>query len=208
MQPQQPYQPGQFQQPQYSIDYLNNIAPTPQKPIPTWRRFAIPGVIVALVLFVLMWAFSLLHGATNVNLSSVTIRMQSLQKITDSAQRNIKSNQLRVTNSNLSLYLTNANRDSTTLLKADGVDATKLKPSASAQAADDQLSSRLEDARLNAIFDRTYAREMNYQLTTLLIQMQQLHKSAGPNQRQFLDTTSANLSAVQQQFASYDDSTN
>lgn len=208
MQPQQPSSPSPYQQPQYSIDYLNQIAPQHHRPTPTWQRFVIPGLLVAIVLFLLMWVFSLIHGSNSVSLSSVATQIQSLQPIVDKSEPTIKDNQLRVTNSTLSLYLINASRDITIALKNEGVDITKLKPSPTEAASYAALSQRLDDARLNAVFDRTYAREMSYQLTTLLIQMKEIEQNASPSTRQFLETTVTNLTAPQQQFASYTDSTN
>ena len=235
MQPQQPYQPQspqqppqpspapgyipqpqpapvpqpQFQQPQYSIDYLNQIAPQQHKPKGPLPRVVIPLLIGGVVLFLLMALFSALHGGSSASLPTLAMRLQSLQSVADSAQPNIKSNQLRVTNSNLSLYLTNANRDIATPLKNTGSDPTKIKPTAAIQADTAKLSATLEDARLNAIYDRVYARNMDYQLSTLLLQMAQLKKSTGSaSTRSFIDATSANLTTIQDQLAKYSDSTN
>ncbi len=210
-QPAQPYapQPQQFQQPQYSIDYLNQIAPQQHKPKGPLPRVVIPLLIGAVVLFLIMALFGALRGGSSSNLPTVAMHLQALQTVADGAQPKIKSNQLRVTNSNLSLYLTNANRDIATPLKNTGSDPTKIKPTAAIQADTDKLTSTLEDARLNAIYDRVYARNMDYQLTTLLLQMAQLKKSSGSaSTRSFIDTTSANLSTIQKQLASYSDSTN
>lgn len=224
MQPQQPYQPQppqqpyppqpsapqqQFQQPQYSIDYLNQIAPQQHKPKAPLPRLVILILGGGIVLFLIMALFGAMRGGNSASLPTLAMRLQSLQSVADSAQPKIKSNQLRVTNSNLSLYLTNANRDIATPLKNTGNDPAKIKPTAAIQADTKKLSSALEDARLNAIYDRVYARNMNYQLTTLLLQMAQLkNSSSSASTRAFLDTTTANLTTIQDQLSKYTDSTN
>lgn len=234
MQPQQPYQPPQppqpqpqpqfpqpiapplehqpqqqFQQPQYSIDYLNQIAPQQHKPKLALPRFVIPMLIAAVVLFVAMAGFAAARGGSSSDLPTIAMRLQSLQTVADGAQSKIKSNQLRVTNSNLSLYLTNANRDIAIPLKATGSDPTKITPSTAIKADTTALTNTLEDARLNAIYDRVYARNMDYELSTLLLQMAQLRKATSSTSTQtFIDATSANLKTTQTQFANYTDSTN
>lgn len=202
-------QPQSFQQPQYSIDYLNQIAPQQHKPKTPLPRLIVPLLIGGVVLFLLMALFGALRGGSSANLPTVAMRLQALQTVADGAKSKIKSNQLRVTNSNLSLYLTNANRDIATPLKNTGADPAKIKPTAAIQADTDKLTSTLEDARLNAVYDRVYARNMDYQLTTLLLQMAQLKKATGSaSTRSFIDTTSANLTTIQTQLSTYTDSTN
>lgn len=220
MQPQQPYspqppqqpdpQPQPFQQPQYSIDYLNQIAPQSHRQTPKWQRFAILGVIIVGIIILLMGVVAILGGGHSpAKLPTMAARLQTMQKIVDSAQPQIKANTLRVTNSNLSLYLADANRDMVAPLKTNNVDPAKLDKTVLKKEDGSTLTATLEDARLNAIYDRTYAREMNYQLTTFLLLMKDIRASSSSRSLvTFIDTTSANLKTSQAQFASYNDSTN
>ena len=219
MQPQQPYspqpqqqpdpQPQPFQQPQYSIDYLNQIAPQSHKQAPKWQRFAILGVIIVGIIILLMGVVAILGGSRPAKLPTMAARPQPMQKIVDTAQPQIKANTLRVTNSNLSLYLADANRDMVAPLKTNNVDPAKLDKAVLKKEDGSTLAATLEDARLNAIYDRTYAREMNYQLTTFLLLMKDIRASSSSRSLDtFIDATSANLKTSQQQFASYSDSTN
>ena len=210
-QPQQPYPPQQqFQQPQYSIDYLNQIAPQSHKQTPKWQRFAILGVIIVGIIIVIMGVVAILGGGSSpAKLPTMAARLQTLQKIVDGAQPKITANSLRVTNSNLSLYLTDANRDMIAPFKANNVDPAKLDKALLQKEDGSKLTSVLEDARLNAVYDRTYAREMNYQLTTLILLMKDVESNTtSKSLRSFIDTTSTNLKTTQDQFASYTDSTN
>lgn len=205
-------QPDQspYQQPQYSIDYLNQIAPQQhKKPTPGWQRFAILGVVIIGIIILIAGAIAILGGGGPGKLPTMAARLQTLQQIVDGAQPKIKDNTLRVSNSNLSLYLTDANRDMVAPLKANNVDPAKLDKTLLKKEDGSKLTATLEDARLNAIYDRTYAREMNYQLTTLLLLMKDIRASSGSRSlNTFIDTTTTNLQTSQQQFASYTDSTN
>ena len=82
------------------------------------------------------------------------------QTIASDTQKNLKSGALRSTNSNLAIFLTNANRDIAAPLSANGIDIKKLDSSVVAAEKGDELKQTFEDARLNAVLDRTYAREM------------------------------------------------
>jgi len=56
------------------------------------------------------------------------------------------------------------------------------------------MKQRLEVGRLNAKFDSTYAREMTYQVATILALLQQLYSAgAGPQTQAFLKTAYNNL---------------
>lgn len=212
MDPNQPFfqpQPAPQQPPQYSIDYLNQIAPQQKKSTPN-KLVVIIGILVIL-LFVVLAIAGLSHlGGPHLStrLQTLDARLATLQKVADSAQPTIKSNQLRATNSNLSLYLAGANRDITTPLQNNGVDPKKLDKAILAQESGGKLTATLEDARLNAVYDRTYAREMSYQLTTTLLLMDDIDRSTkSKSLKDFIATTKANLTPIKEQLANFIGST-
>lgn len=192
---------------QYSIDYLNQIAPKPQKQGLNNRLFLIiigGGLLLALIVLVLTLTNS--GSGPTQKMQTFAARVQSLEKITADAQRNIKSNDLRGTNSNLTLFLTNTDQGMTTPLKNNNVDVKTLDPTvlASAKSDGDALTAKLEDARLNAVFDRTYAQEMSYQLSTLRTLMSSIYTSSGSKSlKDFLQTTDNTLVPIQKQFNSF-----
>ena len=56
------------------------------------------------------------------------------------------------------------------------------------------MTERLEDGRLNAKYDSTYAREMSYQTATLLALINQLYKSSAlPATKTYLKGAYENL---------------
>jgi len=195
-------------QPQYSIDYLNQIAPEPKKPGLSNKLFFLVlggGLIVAIIVFSMM-----LHGggsaSTNTRLETLTARLATLQTISQTASSNITDNQLEATNSNLNLALTNANTAIVTPLANNHIDAKNLPKNILAQEDGSQLTAKLADAKLNAVYDRTYAREMHLQVSTVLILMSEIYNTTNSKSlREFLTTTTTNLTPIDKQLSSFKD---
>jgi lipopolysaccharide export LptBFGC system permease protein LptF len=185
------------------IDYLNQIAPQQQKPGLSKRSLFIVvfgiGAILALVVGMLLFINGRSSGPT-ADLQTLTIRMQAMQTIADSSQKNIKSSALRGINSNLKILLTNANRDIVAPLAKNNIDIKKLDKTLIAKEKTDTLSADLEEARLNGNYDDTYAREMSFQLTTLAILMEDIHtQTKSASTKEFLEATDKNLQPIKKQ---------
>lgn len=194
--------------PQYSIDYLNQIAPQPKKAGLNNKTFFLligGGLLFAIIVGVL--AFSSGSGPKQ-QMETLAARMQTLQTISQNAQKNIKSGTLRSTNSNLSIFLTNANHDIADPLKKNGIDIKKLDKKIVAAEKDDALTAKLEDARLNAVYDQTYAREMGYQLATVKALMKTIYnKSKSKSMKDFLSKTNDNLAPITKQLDDFNPTT-
>lgn len=213
MDPNQPFYqpPAQPQpQPQYSIDYLNQIAPQQQKNTPNKLLVIIGILVILLIVAVAAIGLSSLGGAsTGTKLQTLAARLDNLQDVSEKAQPHVKNNQLRASNSSLTLYLANANRDIAEPLSNNGVDATKLDKAIVAKEKNTALTEALEDARLNAVYDRTYAREMGYQLRTTLLLMEDIDKSTSSKSlEEFIAATKSNLDPIEKQMNDFVDSTN
>lgn len=194
-------QPGQTE---YPIDYLNQIAPEQKKPGMNgkWVLILI-GLGVVGVIFIAISFLSSAGGSTQ-KLQTLTARMQTLQKISVGAEKNIKSGSLRSTNSTLSLFLTNATRDIEKPLANNGVKIKSLDKNIVKKEDGAKVTAALEDARLNATYDRTYAREMGFQLETLHNLMQDIYSSTkSKSLKEFLDTTSKNITPIQKQLTDF-----
>lgn len=213
MDPNQPFNqpPGPQQSPpQYSIDYLNQIAPQQQKTAPN-KLLVIVGILVILLIVTFaVTGLSRMGGASSgTKLQTLAARLATLQDIAEDARPHIKNNQLRATNSSLNLHLANANRDIAEPLSTNGINIKKLDKSIVAREDGSKLAGTLEDARLNAIYDRTYAREMGYQLNTTLLLMDDIAQSTNSKSLDtFIGTTKANLEPIEQQLDGFVDSTN
>lgn len=189
----------------YSIDYLNQIAPQQKKPgMSNKFFFMIIGGGLLLAVIVGIFALSGFASGPTQKMQTLAARLTTLQTISAKAQKNIKSGTLRSGNSSLSIFLTNANRDIADPLSKNGVDVKKLDKNITAKESGTTLTETLEDARLNAVYDRTYAREMSYQLETVAALMKDIYENTkSKSLREFLDTTSKNLFPIKTQFQEY-----
>lgn len=194
-------------QPQYSIDYLNQIAPQPKKPGISNKLFLLViggGILAVLIIGITMLTKS--AGGPVQKMETLAARLATLQTISTKAQTDVKSNALRATNSSMTLLLTNANRDIVAPLKLNGVDAGNLDKTIMASEDGSALTQTLEDARLNAVYDRTYAREMAYQLETVTALMKEIYTSSNSTSlKTFLNNTNNNLLPITKQFADFSD---
>jgi hypothetical protein len=189
----------------FSIDYLNQISPqTPQKKLinKTLLRLIIIVGILAIITISIIIANS--SGQTVKTLEKLSARLQATAKIASDSQPKLKSTELKSLNSNLKIYLTNTNRDMTTQLALENIDTAKLDKNLIADEANTTMTARLEDARLNAVFDRTYAREMAYQISTIETLMQEIdNTSPSANIKTLLSSTYTNLLPTQKAFEDF-----
>lgn len=202
MNPEQP----QFQpQSNLSVDYLNQIAPqAPKRKIPlTKKQLIIVGVVVALFVIVMILV-AVVGGGGKKPVQQLAARLQSTETIVTAAATKIKSSQLRALNSNLKIYLTNTNRDIATPLLTVSVDVTKLDENVVSKETGEDVTARLEDARLNATYDRTYAREIAYRLETIVVLMRQIQASTSKEDlKTFLTNALVNLEPTQKDFEDF-----
>jgi len=188
-------------------DYLNQIAPqAPKKSVFTFgiKQLLIIGAALVLLVIILSVVVGALTGGKKEPLERLSARLTATQAIVTAAKPNLKSSELRSLNSNLDLYLTDTNREITAPLLSAGIDIKKLSKNIVASESTADLSTRLEDARLNAVFDRTYAREMAYQLGTLITLMSQTYNSTSNAElKTFLKSAYDNLKPTQESFANF-----
>jgi len=212
MQPNNPYEQPQYQQPRaqpqpLSTEYLNAIAPQTQvktmNPIVLWGLI---GGLLLLAIITVIGISSITGGKSTSSLTSVAATLDRLKTVTTDAQENIQNSDLRTLNSSLDLSLTNVNRDLSEPLKAQKINLKDKKNSTIHDVTDefDELDTRLEDARLNAVFDRTYAREMAYTLKKLRSDMTTLSKrSSSKDIKEALQTANENLGPLVEGFSEF-----
>jgi hypothetical protein len=196
------------QQNQYPIDYLNQIAPQQPKQGMNSKLFFIiigAGVLLAIIVGILLLSSG--GGGPKEKMQTLAARLETLQKIASDSQKNIKSGSLRATNSSLTILLTNANRDITEPLKKNGVDVKSIDKTVQTKEDGTKLKETLEDARLNAIFDRTYTREMTYQLETLAVLMGNIYDGTNSKSlKDFLLKTDGDLQPIKKTFSEFSES--
>lgn len=190
---------------QHPIDYLDSISAASNQPSKKNDLMFFAVIGIGLLVTLLVGALILFGGSSsNENLSRLSVRLGNLQTAADSAQKNITGSKLRSTNINLAFALTNANRDIAEHLLARGIDPKKISSGIISSESTEELSEALEDARLNAIYDRVYAREMSYQIETTLALLRQMESKEGSSStKEYLSKTIKDLEPFQKQFIEY-----
>lgn len=194
-------------QQQFSPSYLDEIAPQAPKRsfLPNGKMLIVLAGLVAVVIVIILVA--VVNGISSSRLAPwerLSAKLTTTAAIAESSTGKIKNSQLRSTNSNVKISLTNAQRDLATPLTKLNINVEKLPASVLAREDGTATLARLEDARLNAKYDSTYAREMSYQLSTLLTLLQQIYGSSkSTSSKEFLDATYKNFEPLQKSLADF-----
>jgi hypothetical protein len=187
-----------------SSDYLNQIAaPARVKTLNPLVLWGLIGGLLVLAIVVVLGVSSASSGPSPSSLASIAANFNNLKSLSEDAQDNIQSSELRTLNSSLTLSLTNTNRDLTEPLAKQDINLKDKKNATVISVAEkyEELGSRLEDARLNAVYDRTYAREMTYVIKTLRSDMAILYKkSRSSDLKTALETADKNLKPIVEGF--------
>lgn len=192
---------------QTPLDYLNQIAPQAPKQKKfglNLRTVLIGGIILVVLVIILSIAAGAIVNSRKDPWQQLSARLTTTKGIVDDASKKLKNSQIRSANSDLKLYLTNTQRDLTPQLTELNIKTDALSDSIVAEEKRTAMIKRLEDARLNAKFDSTYAREMNYQLSTLLALYQKMYAAGGTtSQRTYLKSAYDNLAPIHQSIADF-----
>ncbi len=187
--------------------YLDEIAPQVQKRSFLQNRtrlFVLIGIIAVIIVIILSVTVTAVNSSRKGPWERLAARLAATTKVAESSDNKIKNSQLRSINSNVKISLTNTQRDLAIPLATAGVAAAKLPASVLAAESSDAMVARLEDARLNAKYDSTYAREMSYQLANLLTLLKQLYSSSSnESNKTFLKTTYDNFAPVQKSLSEF-----
>ncbi len=190
----------------FATNYLDTIATAPvQKKL---NPFVLWGLMIAVVavLFIVVTVLLNSGGTSTDKLTTVGVKLASLEEVSTLAQPTLKSSELRTVNSSLTLVLTNSNRDiepSLTAAKIKVKDAKSTRIIA-LNTETEELNKRLEDARLNGVFDSTYAREMSFYIKTVRAEISTLYNSTkSASLKTALEKTDKNLAPILDSFVSY-----
>lgn len=186
---------------QYPVDYLNAIANDTKPKRNNLLFFVIGGgtLVVAAAIFLILGS---LTNRTAATLPTAYLRVDALATTTSSYQSTIRSSQLRAINIDLGNYLVSTKAALANQLKQQNTDPAKLDKSlqTTQAAATKDITEQLDDAKLNAVFDRTYAREMSYQLEKVAIMLTSASKATSRSSaKTALSTARTNLESVKKQ---------
>ena len=189
------------------VDYLNQISThAPKKSFffnkkPLLIASIVGAVIVGLVIIIAV--INMISSVINPT-ERLAARLVNTSTVADGATAKLKNSQLKATNSNLKIYLTNTIRDFTPILASSNIKISKLSKNVTTAESVNTMLATLEDARLNAIYDRIYAIEMTHQLDITLILMNQIYNNTGKKDlKSFLENARTSLVAIQKQFADF-----
>lgn len=192
-------------------NYLDEIAPAPKKgllPTGKMRNLVIIGGILTLLVIAASITVSVINGGKKDDWARLATRITSTSEIVSDATKNIKNNRLRSINSELSIFLINLDRDLQTPLTSIGFNKNKVSKSILKETSVAQALENLEDARLNDVYDRAYAREMTYQLAQILTDLQKAHSNSGNDDtKKFLSDAYDSLESNHETLSSYSEST-
>lgn len=196
---------------QFSVDYLNQIAPQEQR---TVHRFAVFGLIGG-VLFALAIAFFLIINSGGPNFTdqakSIQARIGTLQTVTDAQQDHLKDSKLVEANATLTTTLKSMDTDLGALMKARGLKLSDNQIKAlkkSENGYQTTLSKKLDDAYMRGSLDRTYVTQMNYELTLLRGKLTKLKATSNSKSiDEFCVTGVKNIDVILASYNSYYEAT-
>lgn len=192
---------------QTPANYLDQIASAPQKnSFMSGKvvRLAAIGVVLVVLVIIASIVVSAISGGQKDNWARLSARIGTTNEITQNANTNIKNNRLRSINSEVRIFLVNLERDIQDPLAVVGVNTKKIPTSITKEVSVESSLSNLEDARLNDVYDRTYAREMTYQLAQLLTDMQKVYNnSKNEANKKFLEEAYNSLEATHSTLSDY-----
>lgn len=169
-QPAQPLTPNGMP----SIDYLNQIAPKQKHSLGfSPKQLILLGGGLALALGVMLTL--IITNTSGPNLSELGQRLlartNAIEEVAKESQDNIQTHDLSTLNSSLTLQLASTSSSLGQSLSAAGINASKPSKDVMAEESNAELLDKLKDARLHGNFDDVYKRELSYQLTMLMVLM-------------------------------------
>ena len=213
---QQDNNPDQRSQNPYTIDYLNQIAPKQKQPLFDKTMVIIFGALIfAVVVFAGLMMFSSLNENPNSEpLLRVYLKVQKTNELATKYQGRLQNSDLRAINSGLATTLASDGAKLKSLLGSNKIEIPKAEknkttPKIIAQVNKDaeELDKTLDDAFLNAVLDRTYAREMSYNLDVINSLMKRVESSArSSDSKASLNEIIKSLDVSSNQFREYSQS--
>lgn len=199
--------PGQIINGQYSVDYLDQVAGGStggNQQLDKKFIFIGAGLVVALLVAAALIFMRPQAAADNKPVELYTALIDT-EKSTSKSGKILKSSSLVSINSSIRTNLTNAARDMEEPLGAMGQKPAALKSAATKPPYhDEKFAAALEDARLNAVYDRVYANEINTKLKYIIAYMESIKKSTrSKSMNEFIDKNLPSFQTVQKAVDEY-----
>ncbi len=187
---------------------LNTIKNLP----PTTKKLLIGG---AIAVFVIMIFGMILSSGGDKNkeidlVEKISLRTENMSKDIFDYNKLVKSSKLRSLGNSLSAVLTETNYAVNTILKEDfgsksTAKTTKEKTQLDEDAIMEEMTTTLENGRLNGILDRVYAREFAYQIAMLIsLEQETYEKTKKQSLKDVLTSSMNNLDGLHTQFDDFE----
>ena len=200
---QQVPQQTDFTAPEYSIDYLNQIAPKQQR---TLNRFAVFSLIGVVILSAILAIFAIVGSqgpSVNQRLSPVSLRIATLETVTKDQQKNLSENEITEANAVLNSSLTSMKADIAAIMKQRKVSNPKSSTTEKSHAA--EIKKTLEDAYQKGTLDRTYTAQMTFELTSLKSKLNTIKRqTTSKSITEFCNTSIASIDIVLKAYGEFD----
>lgn len=205
-QPLTPPSSADGQTPEYSIDYLNQIAPTEQKVV---NRFAVFGLIgggIIAAIFAVILLASSGGPSPNEQLIPISERIATLQSVTSAEQNHLTEDQISQANAALSSSLSSMSTSIQAIMKERNIKDSSGSSTAKAEKTyGTTLTTSLDNSYQRGTLDRTYTVQMTYELTVLRSRITKLRQSTSNKELlAFCDTSLNNIDIVLKAYASFD----
>lgn len=190
------------------LNYLDEIAPVQHKESfldgKIKKLIGFGALAIVLVIMLSIFASSLSGNRKN-DWTELSLNLKNTSSIVSNGKTSIKSNKLRSINSEISIFIVNTENDITPYLEELKITEKNIPESTKNRLSVTPTIERLEDANLNAVYDRTYTREMAFQLSQLLNSLQKTYKSTkSESAKEFLSTSYDNLESSYNSLVDFD----
>ena len=176
---------------------------------PTLMKVLIGGAIVTVIMII----FGMVAGGGDKNgerdlVDKISLRTNNLISVISDYNKQVKSSELRSMGGSLSAVLNDTNYAINAILKSE-FEAKGSKPQKESIKTDENkvledMKSSLEYGRLNGILDRTYAREIAYQIALLIsLEQETLKKTQKTNLKEALTNSINNLDQMHDKFDNF-----
>lgn len=195
-----------------SSEYLDQIAPKAPKRqgFGFNLRTMIMAGVGAVVLVIIIAAIANSIATSKINpWYHLSLRLTTTGEIANTSTKSLKSSALRSTNSDIKITLTNTQRDLAPIFERLKINPKKTPEliQKTETVEKTEMLTRLETGRLNAKYDSTYAREMSYQLSTVLSLYQALYAQSGSSTKTTLESAYNNLLPAQKAVSEFSGAT-
>jgi hypothetical protein len=190
-----------------SADYLDSIAVKPTNNVKLLSGKML--ILFAALAVVLVGAIGLMFSGggerrtPRADSETLFLRMTNLSTVAGDFQGFLRGNRLRAANATFRTQLASSLTSLTPQLANIGINTQRIdeRRTASEQELLDQISQSLENERLNVRLDRSYAREMSYQLEMLLILIERIENSANDEYSAVLTNIHTGITASRENFS-------